>query len=81
MEPLGSYSFVARYNLVCSNTLYHFNRSLPQFSLEIAELCKKYKHRGVVAIDIAGDENMVETTEPTQPEHFTAFEVNEISNT
>lgn len=38
-------------------------------------LCDKFRDQGVVAIDIAGDENMVEDGTPTDPLHFEAFKV------
>ncbi|XP_077369392.1 adenosine deaminase [Festucalex cinctus] len=31
-------------------------RHMPSWSAEVVELCKKYRHEGVVAIDLAGDE-------------------------
>ena len=43
--------------------------------MDIVRLCEKYRDHGVVAIDIAGDENMVENGEPTDPRHFEAFKV------
>lgn len=45
-----------------------------EYSLDVVRLCDKYRHRGVVAIDLAGDENMVEMfNTPTPPEHYQAF--------
>ena len=32
---------------------------MPQFSKEILQLCQDFKNEGVVAIDIAGDENAI----------------------
>lgn len=46
-----------------------------EISLDMVRLCEKYREQGVVAIDIAGDENMVESDEPTDPRHFEAFKV------
>ena len=34
---------------------------MPQFSKEILQLCQDFKNEGVVAIDIAGDENAIAT--------------------
>ncbi|MCJ8741884.1 hypothetical protein PDJAM_G00075910 [Pangasius djambal] len=33
-------------------------RHMPNWSMEVVELCKKYRNDGVVAIDIAGDESL-----------------------
>lgn len=33
-------------------------RHMPNWSMEVVELCKKYRNDGVVAIDLAGDESM-----------------------
>uniref|UniRef100_A0A3Q2YRR1 Adenosine deaminase n=1 Tax=Hippocampus comes TaxID=109280 RepID=A0A3Q2YRR1_HIPCM len=33
-------------------------RHMPSWSAEVVELCKKYRHEGVVAIDLAGDESL-----------------------
>ncbi|XP_060914102.1 adenosine deaminase isoform X1 [Labrus mixtus] len=33
-------------------------RHMPNWSMEVVELCKKYRHEGVVAIDLAGDESL-----------------------
>ncbi|XP_071333494.1 adenosine deaminase [Trachinotus anak] len=33
-------------------------RHMPSWSMDIVELCKKYRHEGVVAIDLAGDESL-----------------------
>uniref|UniRef100_A0A1A8IZV4 Adenosine deaminase n=1 Tax=Nothobranchius kuhntae TaxID=321403 RepID=A0A1A8IZV4_NOTKU len=33
-------------------------RHMPNWSMDIVELCKKYRHHGVVAIDLAGDESL-----------------------
>lgn len=38
----------------------------------MVELCKKYRHDGVVAIDLAGDESM---NLEANPEHRTAYKV------
>lgn len=40
--------------------------------MEIVELCKKYRHEGVVAIDLAGDESLCSET---NPDHRRAYEV------
>ncbi|XP_077577008.1 adenosine deaminase [Stigmatopora nigra] len=33
-------------------------RHMPSWSASVVELCKKYRHEGVVAIDLAGDESL-----------------------
>ncbi|XP_051516944.1 adenosine deaminase-like isoform X1 [Myxocyprinus asiaticus] len=33
-------------------------RHMPNWSMEVVELCKKYSNEGVVAVDLAGDESM-----------------------
>ncbi|TDH10178.1 hypothetical protein EPR50_G00072390 [Perca flavescens] len=33
-------------------------RHMPSWSMDVVELCKKYQHEGVVAIDLAGDESL-----------------------
>uniref|UniRef100_A0A8C6WYE7 Adenosine deaminase n=1 Tax=Neogobius melanostomus TaxID=47308 RepID=A0A8C6WYE7_9GOBI len=33
-------------------------RHMPNWSMDVVELCKKYRHDGVVAIDLAGDESL-----------------------
>ncbi|XP_059912133.1 adenosine deaminase [Gadus macrocephalus] len=33
-------------------------RHMPNWSMTVVELCKKYRHEGVVAIDLAGDESL-----------------------
>ncbi|XP_032377200.1 adenosine deaminase [Etheostoma spectabile] len=33
-------------------------RHMPSWSMDVVELCKKYQHQGVVAIDLAGDESL-----------------------
>ena len=43
--------------------------------MEILELCKKYKDQGVVAIDIAGDENGLDPNKPTDQVHRDVFKV------
>lgn len=46
--------------------------SLPGWSPEVVELCKKYRNNSVVAIDLAGDESLkVEDTSG----HKEAYEV------
>jgi len=42
-----------------------------EYSLDIARLCEKYKGKGVVAIDIAGDESGA----ALDPRHVEAFDV------
>ncbi|XP_027865980.1 adenosine deaminase [Xiphophorus couchianus] len=46
-------------------------RHMPSWSIEVVELCKKYRNDGVVAIDLAGDESM---NLEANPEHRTAYE-------
>ncbi|XP_067937414.1 adenosine deaminase-like [Watersipora subatra] len=50
-------------------------RSMPDISLDIVRLCEKFKDKGVVAIDIAGDENQTENGAPTDDLHFKAFKL------
>lgn len=40
--------------------------------MEVLELCKKYRHDGVVAIDLAGDESL---NCKAYPKHRMAYEV------
>lgn len=40
--------------------------------MEVVELCKKYRHEGVVAIDLAGDESL---NAEANPEHREAYMV------
>lgn len=40
--------------------------------MDIVELCKKYRHNGVVAIDLAGDESL---NCKAYPDHRRAYEV------
>lgn len=40
--------------------------------MDVVELCKKYRHDGVVAIDLAGDESL---DCEANPEHRKAYEV------
>ncbi len=40
--------------------------------MDVVELCKKYRHEGVVAIDLAGDESL---NCEAYPEHRNAYEV------
>ncbi|KAI1890444.1 hypothetical protein AGOR_G00153770 [Albula goreensis] len=57
-------------------------RHKPEWSMEVLELCKKYQNRGVVAIDLAGDESLNCVSQPescsenyeAQPGHRQAFE-------
>ncbi|XP_017291400.1 adenosine deaminase [Kryptolebias marmoratus] len=46
-------------------------RHMPNWSMDIVELCKKYKDNGVVAIDLAGDESL---NCKANPEHRMAYE-------
>ncbi|XP_055043706.2 adenosine deaminase isoform X1 [Misgurnus anguillicaudatus] len=46
-------------------------RHEPSWSMEVVELCKKYRNDGVVAIDLAGDESL---NCEACPEHRKAFE-------
>ncbi|XP_064160382.1 adenosine deaminase-like isoform X3 [Anguilla rostrata] len=46
-------------------------RHMPNWSMEVVELCKKYRHSGVVAIDLAGDESL---NCEAHPGHRKAFE-------
>ncbi len=40
--------------------------------MDVVELCKKYHHEGVVALDLAGDESLDCNA---YPEHLKAYEV------
>lgn len=44
----------------------------PEWSMDVVELCKKYRNKGVVAIDLAGDESL---NCEAYPEHRKAYEV------
>uniref|UniRef100_A0A668SUC5 Adenosine deaminase n=2 Tax=Oreochromis aureus TaxID=47969 RepID=A0A668SUC5_OREAU len=46
-------------------------RHMPSWSMDVVELCKKYKDKGVVAIDLAGDESL---NCEANPEHRRAYE-------
>ncbi|XP_066480295.1 adenosine deaminase isoform X2 [Tiliqua scincoides] len=46
-------------------------RHMPNWSLEVVELCKKYQNDYVVGIDLAGDESI---NAETYPEHQKAYE-------
>ncbi|KAF1390009.1 hypothetical protein PFLUV_G00053610 [Perca fluviatilis] len=46
-------------------------RHMPSWSMDVVELCKKYQHEGVVAIDLAGDESI---NCEANPEHREAYE-------
>ncbi|XP_040009730.1 adenosine deaminase [Xiphias gladius] len=46
-------------------------RHMPSWSMDIVELCKKYRHEGVVAIDLAGDELL---NCEANPEHSKAYQ-------
>lgn len=45
------------------------------WSMDVVELCKKYRKDGVVAIDLAGDESM---NCESYPGHKRAFEPSEV---
>ncbi|KAM3871985.1 adenosine deaminase [Diretmus argenteus] len=46
-------------------------RHMPSWSMDVVELCKKYRHEGVVAIDLAGDESL---NCEAYPGHLKAYE-------
>lgn len=46
--------------------------------MDVLELCKKYQHEGVVAIDLAGDEIL---NSEGHPEHRSAYEVSKSKRT
>ncbi|KAJ3586264.1 hypothetical protein NHX12_012664 [Muraenolepis orangiensis] len=46
-------------------------RHMPSWSMEVVKLCKKYRDKGVVAIDLAGDESL---NCEAFPEHRMAYE-------
>uniref|UniRef100_A0A7N6BIN4 Adenosine deaminase n=1 Tax=Anabas testudineus TaxID=64144 RepID=A0A7N6BIN4_ANATE len=46
-------------------------RHMPKWSMDVVELCKKYRNKGVVAIDLAGDESL---NCEAYPEHRKAYE-------
>ncbi|XP_076840321.1 adenosine deaminase isoform X2 [Brachyhypopomus gauderio] len=46
-------------------------RHMPNWSMDVVELCKKYRNDGVVAIDLAGDESLNCTA---YPGHLKAYE-------
>lgn len=47
------------------------------WSKDVVELCKKYRHEGVVAIDLAGDESL---NCEANPEHREAYEVSSVDH-
>lgn len=49
-------------------------RHRPDWSMDILNLCQEFREEGVVGIDLAGDENIVEWDVPTQWEHLKVFE-------
>lgn len=63
------YGVVARVILCCI-------RGLPQFSEDILRLCVKYKHLGVVGIDIAGDEEGLDpaSADMFEPSTYSIYE-------
>ncbi|CAL8366954.1 unnamed protein product [Lota lota] len=50
-EGEGAFHIKARSILCCM-------RHMPSWSMNVVELCKKYRHEGVVGIDLAGDESL-----------------------
>lgn len=50
-EGERAFNIKARSSLCCM-------RHMPNWSMDVVELCKKYRHEGVVAIDLAGDESL-----------------------
>ncbi|XP_018543604.1 adenosine deaminase [Lates calcarifer] len=50
-EGERAFNITARSILCCM-------RHMPSWSMDVVELCKKYRHEGVVAIDLAGDESL-----------------------
>nr|XP_046252587.1 adenosine deaminase [Scatophagus argus] len=46
-------------------------RHKPNWSMDVVDLCEKYRHEGVVAVDLAGDESL---SCETCPGHRSAFE-------
>ncbi|XP_069567043.1 adenosine deaminase [Brachyistius frenatus] len=46
-------------------------RHMPSWSMDVVELCKKYRHEGVVAVDLAGDESL---NCEANPDHRRAYE-------
>uniref|UniRef100_A0A4W5R3P4 Adenosine deaminase n=1 Tax=Hucho hucho TaxID=62062 RepID=A0A4W5R3P4_9TELE len=50
-EGEKAFNIIARSILCCM-------RHMPSWSMDVVELCKKYKKDGVVAIDLAGDESL-----------------------
>lgn len=46
-------------------------RHMPNWSMDVVRLCKKYSHEGVVAIDLAGDESL---NCESHPGHKNAYE-------
>ena len=46
---------------------------MPDWSLEIADLCDEFRDQNVVGIDLAGDESLGEI--PAIKEHIMAFQV------
>ncbi|XP_041802408.1 adenosine deaminase [Chelmon rostratus] len=46
-------------------------RNMPSWSMDVVQLCKKYCHEGVVAIDLAGDELL---NSEANPDHRKAYE-------
>lgn len=57
--------------LLSQNNLTVHQTIVLEYSLDIARLCEKYKGKGVVAIDIAGDESGA----ALDPRHVEAFDV------
>ncbi|XP_040913044.1 adenosine deaminase [Toxotes jaculatrix] len=63
-EGERAFSIKARSILCCM-------RHMPSWSMDVVELCKKYRSEGVVAIDLAGDESL---KCEANPEHIRAYE-------
>ncbi|XP_053500249.1 adenosine deaminase isoform X2 [Ictalurus furcatus] len=56
-------------------------RHMPNWSMDVVELCKKYRNDGVVAIDIAGDESINCEANPLHREAFEEAEKSGIHRT
>jgi len=48
-------------------------RRMASFSPEVIQLCIRYRDQGVVGIDLAGDETIVDDDHPDDPLHIQAF--------
>uniref|UniRef100_A0A4W6D3N6 Adenosine deaminase n=1 Tax=Lates calcarifer TaxID=8187 RepID=A0A4W6D3N6_LATCA len=67
-EGERAFNITARSILCCM-------RHMPSWSMDVVELCKKYRHEGVVAIDLAGDESL---NCEANSEHRQAYEAVEV---